>query len=166
MERKIRLRTLWIVAVAAFVLFAAQAARVADAEAAVSKQYLQNMYVQFLTSEGYVPEIDKDGDVRFKVEGLIYFIHVFEDDPEHFRLVLANIWKIESEYEKQQAMAAANFANTRSKAAKVTVVNDDVWVSIEQFVAKPEDFKGIFRRILSALQNGMRTFANKMKEGR
>jgi hypothetical protein len=160
MDRKVRFVRVWLVVAAALVLFAA------NASAAVSKQYMQNMYSQFLRSEGYMPELDKDGDVLFKVEGLIYFIQVFEDDPEHFRLVLANIWPVKSEYEKQQVLAAANHANTRSKAAKITLVDDNVWVSIEQFVAQPEDFKATFRRCLSALQNGMRTFVNKMREGR
>ncbi|MEM7700158.1 MAG: hypothetical protein AAF236_17320 [Verrucomicrobiota bacterium] len=131
---------------------------------AQSEEDLQRLYIDYLRAEGYRPEIDSDGDVRFKREGKTYFIEVAEDDLEFFHLVLANIWPIESEAERVEVKNAADHSNALSKVSKVHTVNDNVWVSIEIFVASPEDFMGIFRRSLSALDNGVDNFVEKMRE--
>jgi hypothetical protein len=128
------------------------------------KKELQRLYVGFLTDEGYKPEIDSDGDVRFKYEGKTYFIQVTEADPEFFRLVLANIWSIDSETERAQVMTALDYSNARSKVTKAHSVKDNVWVCVELFVADPADFKGVFKRSLSALQNGVANFVTKIRE--
>jgi hypothetical protein len=129
----------------------------------LSKAQLQRLYTDYLSEEGYRPEVDSDGDVRFKREGRLYFIGVSEEDPEFFRVVLANIWPIESEKERAQVLVAADESNAKSKVAKVYTVRDNVWVCVELFVARPEDFKGVFRRAMSALDNGVAIFVEKMK---
>jgi len=136
-----------------------------DTDAApVSETELQRLYTEYLTEEGYRPEVDEDGDVRFKREGRLYFINVAEDDPEFFTVVLANIWPIESETERSLVRAAADASNAKSKVSKVFTINDDVWVSIELFVEHPEDFKGVFERAMSGIDNGVAEFIQTMKE--
>lgn len=135
-----------------------------EEEAAVSETDLQQLYTEFLTEEGYRPEVDEDGDVRFKREGRLYFINVAEDDPEFFTVVLANIWPIESETERSLVRAAADVSNAKSKVSKVFTINDDVWVSIELFVEHPGDFRGVFERAMSGIDNGVAEFVRTMKE--
>ncbi len=130
----------------------------------MSKAELQKLYTGFLDKEGYKPEVDEDGDVRFKREGKTYFINVDVDDAICFRLVLANIWPIESEEERLQVRVAMDHCNGMAKVAKAYMVRDDVWVAIETFIAKPEDFKVIFDRSLSALDHGVGLFATRMRE--
>jgi hypothetical protein len=130
----------------------------------VTKSSLQNLYMDYLKNEGYRPEVDSDGDVEFKREGLTYFIVVDPDDPECFRLVLANIWKIDDEAERQKVLASADYSNAKSKVSKVYTVKDNVWVSIEILVAHPEDFKAVFKRSLSALTNGEQNFTEDMRK--
>ncbi len=131
-----------------------------------AKKSLQDMYMEYLTEEGYRPEIDADGDVQFKAEGKTYFINVVEDDPTYFRVVLANIWPIESEDERAQCLIAVDYSNAKSKVAKSYLVKDNIWVGIELFIAKPEDFKEVFRRSMGALSNGVAHFVTKMREQR
>jgi hypothetical protein len=133
-------------------------------DGAVTREAVQRMYSDFLVSEGYKPEVDEDGDVRFKHEGKTYFINVDTADTECFRLVLANIWPIESEQERAEVRVAMDQCNALAKVAKAYMVRDDVWVAIETFIAKPEDFKVIFKRSLSALDHGVGIFARKMRE--
>jgi hypothetical protein len=128
------------------------------------KAALQKMYIDFLKEEGYQPSVDDDGDVVFKSEGKTLFINVLEDDPAYFRLVLANIWPIESENERGQVYIATDFSNAKAKVTKSYVVRDNVWVGIELFLPKPEDFKGVFKRSMSALNNGVAQFVSKMRE--
>ena len=131
---------------------------------AEDKAALQKMYVDFLKDEGYKPEVDSDGDVLFKSEGKSYFINVVEDDPTYFRVVLANIWPIESEEERVQCLVAVDHSNNRSKVTKSYIVKDNIWVGVEVFLAEPEDFKKIFARCMSAVNNGVALFASRMRE--
>lgn len=128
------------------------------------KKALQKMYMDYLTDEGFRPEIDSDGDVQFKAEGKTYFINVVEDDPTYFRVVLANIWPIESEEERAQCLVAVDYSNAKSKVAKSYLVKDNIWVGIEIFIPEADDFKEIFKRSMGALNNGVTHFVTKMRE--
>jgi hypothetical protein len=149
---------------ALFILAFAVSAFSQKGDKGISDKQLQKMYQEFLVDEGYKPEVDEDGDVRFKREGKTYFINVEAEDPECFRLVLANIWPIESEEERGQALVAMDHCNAQAKVAKAYMVKDNVWVAIETFIAKPEDFKAIFKRSLSALDHGVALYAKRMRE--
>ena len=131
---------------------------------AVSKEQLQRLYSEYLTEEGYKPEVDADGDVRFKREGRLYFIAVSEQDPGFFRLVLPNVWPIENEAERSKVLAAADYSNAKTKVCKVFIVKKHVWLSVELFFASPRDFKGVFSRAMAAIDTGVVKFAEKMRE--
>ena len=129
-----------------------------------SRSDLQGIYTEYLTQEGYRPEIDNDGDVVFKKEGKNYFISVDENDPEFFRIVLPNFWSIENTEERSRVLAAADESNRKSKVSKVFTVRDDTWASIEIFIAHPKAFEAVFPRAMSALENGVLQFVQKMRE--
>ena len=123
------------------------------------------MYEEFLRAEGYQPEVDEDGDVRFKKEGGLYFIDVDERDEQFFRLCFPNFWSVESDEERGRALAACDYSNSLSKVAKVYLVhNTHAWAAIELFFAEPEEFRGVFERCIGALQNGVRNFVKRMQE--
>ncbi|MBM3307590.1 MAG: hypothetical protein FJY74_04640 [Candidatus Eisenbacteria bacterium] len=71
---------------------------------------------------------------------------------------------IGNEIERQRAYAAADDSNGKSKVSKIYLVNDDVWVTVELFIASPDDFKEVFQRSLSAILNGANSFLAKMNE--
>lgn len=125
---------------------------------------LVQLYVDFLTEEGYKPTVDSDGDVRFKKEGMTYFISVHSNDPQYFRIVLPSIYKIEDETERLQVLTACDFVNSLTKVAQMFTVKENVWVAAELFVNKPEDFKPLFNRCISAIQTGMLSYVTKMSE--
>lgn len=130
----------------------------------MTKQEIIEMYRSYLAEEGYVPQVDADGDVTFKCEGWGYFIAIDEDDAEFFRLVCPNIWQIESESEGDKVMRAALHATTRTKVVKVLPVRDNTWASVEMFCSPPETFNKVFQRSLRALQVGVQQFRQKMEE--
>jgi hypothetical protein len=123
-----------------------------------------DLYSNYLRSEGYVPEVDKDGDLVFKVEGGTYVLFTHEDDPEYFFILFPSFWPIESEKERSEAYVAANLATAKTKVAKVYVLGDNVSASVELLFGDPEQFKPIFRRALSMLRGAVGMFAEKMKE--
>ena len=129
----------------------------------MDKSEKAQMYVDFLKAEGYLPEIDSDGDVRFKKEGGNYYIAVDATDDEFFRVVFPGFWPIESEEERDQALAKCNEANAGAKVAKVFIVQDSVWASLELFVSTPDAFKGVFSRGMGALRYGVERFVQGMR---
>jgi hypothetical protein len=129
----------------------------------MDKQQRTEMYRLYLQDEGYKPEVDSDGDVRFKKEGRTYVIIVDQDDEAFFTVVYPQFWKIESEDERRRVLTSCDHANNLSKVAKVFTVQDNVWAATEMFVSAPEGFKPVFDRAMSALQNCVSNFAQHMR---
>lgn len=154
-----------IVAVTAVVL-AAGLVGVTPARGAdlTTNEDFQQFYMQYLSGEGYKPEVDSDGDVMFKKEGLTYYIIVNASDAEFFELALPNIHEITDEADRANALVAADYSNAKSKVSKVYLVGDNVWVTVELFVASPGDFKGVFQRSIAAALNGANNFIEKLGE--
>lgn len=128
-----------------------------------TKEELQKVFMDFLAEEGYKPALDRDGDVRFKVESRTYFIGIDAKDPMFFRLVFPSFWKIDNFEEYSKVLIAAHHASSTTKCAKVFIVKQNVWASLELFVDKPEDVKPLFKRAMSALRAGVNTFVSKMR---
>ena len=134
-----------------------------DKVSSVSMTPKQDMYFRFLKGEGYSPALDKDGDIVFKKEGRTYILFSSEDDPQFFRLVFPGFWEIENPEEGLRVQAAAGAANNKAKVAKITVVGKNTWGSIELFFDKPEQFKPVFTRSMSALTNAVDVFVKEMR---
>jgi hypothetical protein len=157
--KPIALRSLSLLFALAFTLLAT-----AQKGEAPSKKDLQKSYMDYLGNEGYRPELDKDGDVQFKHEGKTYFLSVSPDDAVFFRLILPNIWPIESELERTQVHIGVDHVNAEAKVAKAYIAQEDVWLAIECFMPEADDFKAIFPRSLEALDGAINLFVTKMRE--
>lgn len=130
----------------------------------MDKKQKAQMYMDHLRGEGYVPELDSDGDVVFKLEGRTYIILIDEGDEEFFRIIYPNFWSIESADERIKVEKAALAATSDTKVAKIFPIRDDVWGSVEIFILPPENFKLIFARAMRALRAAVDTFVQKMRE--
>ncbi|HNX58595.1 MAG TPA: hypothetical protein PKK43_05830 [Spirochaetota bacterium] len=125
---------------------------------------LRKEYVAFLETQGYRGRVDRDGDVGFMCEGQYYFIQIEPDAPKFFRLVLASDWKIDGEKDRMRIIQAAEYATRVTKGAKVFLVNNRVWVTVEQFLPDKGGYRKIFSLSMEALKNGMLAFLEKMNE--
>ena len=122
-----------------------------------------DLYMEYLTEEGFRPKVDDEGDVIFKSEGKTYVLFGTAGDEQLFRLGALWIWPIESEEERQRALAAAADATCTLKVAKVYPVNDNIWVTVELLFEQPEQFRGVFLRALSLVQAGVTRFTEQMR---
>ncbi|MDR2663286.1 MAG: hypothetical protein LBC31_09845 [Treponema sp.] len=131
------------------------------AAAQMSKANLQKMYTDYLRQEGYVPSIDKDGDVHFKAEGDNYYIIVNEGDLQFFQ-VMEQIGLGSTPL--QEVLAAASYANRRSKVAKVYISSDGktATIAVEILLSKPDDFKQLFPRVVTLLKNAQSNFVSQL----
>jgi hypothetical protein len=124
---------------------------------------LSEIYSDFLSTEGFRPTQDPDGDLVFKKEGRTYLIICDDEDPTFFRLVFPNFWSIESDAERLQALTAAQEATADTKVAKVFLVKDNVWASVELFVADPAAVAPVFERSMGALESAVNRYAGVMR---
>jgi len=121
-------------------------------------------YIEYLKSEGYLPELDEAGVVRFKREGLVYLIVLDASDPDYFPMVLPNFWQSADEATRREALDAINETSGRVKVAKV-VMDESGRVSahVESFVNDAEHAKQIMKRCMDAAHTAAQLFLEKMK---
>jgi hypothetical protein len=116
------------------------------------------VYLDYLRREGYSPELDPDGDIKFKREGGTYYLMAEENDPSYFRLVFPNFWEIESDHERNQILYAVGEVNADLKVIKLYPVRDNVWASVEMFLDPIENFQKVFNRAMNVLGEGVAQF--------
>jgi hypothetical protein len=130
--------------------------------AQMSKNDLQKMYVDYLRQEGYLPSIDSDGDIVFKIAGDNYLIIIDEDDLQFFQVIeYISLGSTSS----QTALNAANYATRRTKVAKAFISSDGktVCIKVELLLGKPDDFKQFFSRALSMIRSAEESFISQIK---
>jgi hypothetical protein len=126
---------------------------------------LQDMYMDYLREEGYVPSVDSDGDIAFKVEGGSYYIIVDEDDPTYFIILYPNFWEIESEEERALASDVIMYVNDTTKVAKIYITSwDDTSIEAGIFLNTAEDFVHHFPRMMTVMRLARQKFIDGMDE--
>ncbi len=125
---------------------------------------LAQTYDTFLRDQGYTPKIDGDGDVLFKREGRMYFIQIYDGDPQYFRIVFPHFWEIETQEEREQVARACVAATALSKCTKLFITRDHVSATIELLLSNPDAYKAVFERLMDALMHGVNNFVTKMRE--
>lgn len=130
----------------------------------MSKAQRIQVYFDFLKKEGFVPQLDRDGDIVFKSEGRTYLVILDENDEVFFRLVFPNFWSIENEAERMKVERAALIATANTKVAKVFPVGNNTWATIEMFAPSPENVLPVFLRSMSALMTAVNKFVEEMRK--
>ena len=125
---------------------------------------VQNTYLDFLKTEGFLPNIDTDGDIYFKYQGKIIIISVNEKDPLYYRMWMPKFWEIENDDERNKAYRAANDANHKLKVAKIAVTHNYVHAFVELFLGDTSDINLIFDRSIAALMGLVDTFCENMRK--
>ncbi len=126
-------------------------------------QQLAQIYADYLDKKGYHPETE-EGFVRFRHAGGVYLVAVDANDEEYFRLIFPNFWEITDDAERQKVLRACDTATAETKVAKVFIVRDNVWGTIEIFCPEIQQFQQIFDRSMSALRAAVNKFVEEMKK--
>ena len=115
---------------------------------------------EWLNSEGYHYDIDKDGDIHFKFNGKHMLFIADERDLLFFRIIMPGIYDIENNREK--VLEICNEITCGIKVVKAFVVRDEVWLSIEMFIDSNPDIGDFFERCCDILISAYHKFANKI----
>jgi hypothetical protein len=160
---KILIMTIVFGILIAFPAVAQNAAQFSAPDTEWSKPDLQSIYMEHLRNEGYVPSIDIDGDIQFKVSGDNYFIIIDEKDVKFFQIYMGFSL---SSINPEDAFLAANFSNRRSKVAKTSISSDGniASITVEMILNDPRDFAPVFARALSLIRNAENIFRSHLKD--
>jgi hypothetical protein len=123
----------------------------------------QQMYIEYLKEEGFIPKVDYDNDIVFKYEGKTFLINIDERDEQYFRLILPNFWSIDDTTEMSKALKVANDVNTSTKVATIIIVRDHVWAVAEMFIDGTPEIDDFFKRTLDLVKLAADRFSKGMQ---
>lgn len=113
---------------------------------------LRNEIQAFLKEEGFMPEIDSDGDIRFKKEGNTYYIEVSRNDESPMYVSLYTLYNYSEKYDKDIVVLATEELN-RYKGVKIVCYETYLSIQGNMFVVSSEAFKYTFYKIISQIVN-------------
>lgn len=105
---------------------------------------------EYLASEGYRYDIDSDGDIHFKFEGVHMYFRPDENDQLYFRLYLPAIYQLENN--RAKVLEACNTVTRDMKVAKAFLVEDYLYLSVELFLDTTPEFEDFFPRCMDLLK--------------
>lgn len=125
--------------------------------------YMLNSFQSYLSSRNVRFDIRSNTLISFENNSYNYMFVFDELDPFYFRLILPNVFEV-TEANKQDIYETINRMNTEIKAAKATIINNAVWVSIEQFVYSRDKIDELFNRAIAVLEAFVNRFRRENKD--
>ncbi len=122
------------------------------------------IYKKWLSENGLIYNVDEDGDLHFKYQMCNFYIMNPHNDKLFLQVMLPNIWSIDSEEERTNALIVANKLNMQRKALKVFITQESTILTVEMFIDNTPDVEDFMERILNILIQGREGFAEGMRE--
>ena len=106
----------------------------------------------WLRNEGFQPEIDSDGDIKFKREGTTYYVEVSKKDISPMYVSLSCYYRYNDDFPKWKIVDAMPSLSLW-KAVKVAIYNENYAISYQTYLptTDPEAFTSIFYKILGVM---------------
>lgn len=122
-----------------------------------SQRKLRSDIKSFLQEEGYVPEIDQDGDIKFKKEGDIYYVKINTKDTSPLFVSFFRVYNYPSEYSPEIVKMACTELNLY-KGVKVLCFEKVFYIQAEMYVYNAESFKYAFYKLaeqIASVENNL-----------
>jgi len=141
---------------------AESAAKTGATSAAKTKEQIRAIYMAALKTEGYAPEVDKDGDIKFKKEGRTYYVAVWEETPLFVEIYIPVGLSIDKDEDLPKVYEKITEAAAKIRVVKIVLTGDKKALVFGNgfFLRKPEDFQDLFPAYLSTIESGMRALLN------
>lgn len=136
----------------------------AYAEFSSSQVELRTDLKNFLTEEGFQPEIDGDGDIKYKYQGKTYFISIIVDNEETPFLVNLDSYYTYPEGMPRIAVKLSAYKLNNWKSIKLVCGDSNFIIRSSMFIRNAEAFKQVFYRIMSAISDANSKFMDEMSE--
>ncbi|WP_110670534.1 hypothetical protein [Salinicola halophilus] len=106
-----------------------------------------------------------DQAARLRHDGLEFVLVVAPDEPAFFQLMLPGVWQAADATDRLRLLETANDVMNTLKAAKLVVHNQAVHVSVEQFVAGPEQGAALIPGLMELLKSAVAEFQERLGMG-
>ena len=105
---------------------------------------------RFLREEGYMPEIDSDGDIKFKREGSSYYVIIDARDTSPMYLTLCKYYSYGEKYNR--SVMSANLADFNlKKGVKLVLFDDSYSFQAQMYLVNADSFNYVFYKLLKQL---------------
>lgn len=115
---------------------------------------------EYLSSEGFRHEMDNDGDIHFKYQGLNFYCRNHEGDESYFQIIMPNIYDVQGD--RVKVLEATNKVTRDTKVLKAFLVQDSLWLSVEMFVDSNPIVGDFFFRCMDILCEGRKQIAREI----
>lgn len=123
---------------------------------------LRTNLFNFLKEEGFVPEIDSDGDIKFKADGDIFYISIYKNNENPMYVVLYKPFNYPKDYSVETVIMATKQLNLY-KGVKVSCFNNSFRIGAEMFVRSAEPVKDAFYKLKEIIGNVESDFLKECK---
>lgn len=113
---------------------------------------LRTQIADFLKEEGFVPEIDSDGDIKFKYEGKPYYVSVSKTDNTPMYIAFFRSFEYPTKYSKEIVKIASAKLNLY-KGVKLLCLTNSFRIQAEMYISNAEAFKYAFYKCVSQINN-------------
>lgn len=120
----------------------------------------EELVKQFLSNEGYKFDVDSDGDIHFKYEGINLYFTVDNNDQKYFRLIMPNIYQLEGN--RTRVLEAINTVARDLKVIKAFLIEDRLWLAVELFIDSTPELEDFFPRCMGLLKAGREKIAEEI----
>ena len=116
------------------------------------QQALRSELYEFLKGEGYLPEIDGDGDIAFKAEGEMHWITVSSADSSPFFVTVIRSAPYVENYDYDRVLHAADELKLY-KTDKVEAKDGFAVIKSSMYLRDAEDFTDVFPKLLEVMDD-------------
>ena len=128
--------------------------------------------VQYLQTEGYVPTVDDDGDILFKIEGSAYYISSEYDEDYGLYYIKLFINLYSDDVTMERALVSCNTINQGYKLIRCFAMQgtgedaDKIYYSISasSFVKSAKEFLQSYPWMLSCVQTGREKLTDELND--
>lgn len=105
----------------------------------------------FLREEGFMPQIDSDGDIAFKKDGDRYYVIIDSRDTSPFYITLSKFYSYGEGLNRHNISEKLDELNLK-KAVKVLLNDKSYVLQSEMFIINAESFKYVFYKLLNQIE--------------
>lgn len=113
---------------------------------------LRTELFNFLKCEGYLPEIDEDGDIAFKAEGNKHWITVSDVDSSPFYVTIMRGAPYIENYDYNRVLHAADELNLY-KTCKVEAYDGFAIITSSMYLRHASAFQDVFHKLLEVMDD-------------
>lgn len=133
-----------------------------DSEMTAAQKALRTEIKQFMSQEGYMPEIDEDGDIKFKFSGSPMFVQISTIDNSPLFVQIFQIMSIPENYSRA-IVSLACIELSKYKGIKVTPYTSSVQFSAQMYLRDAEAFKKVFNKLVRQIDSASDDFGAELQ---